>query len=196
MELKNLIAAYKVANDNTREVLRALHPKVDFEGELKKKSPVTERIITFNDACCELGNDHPFVDQFVKINNNFLERINKHYCADVIAYLKLRIICAALNDGWEAKFTDDEVRWFPWHCLMTEEEYLSLVKRDKCNYSMIYTDNYNTSSRCFVCYDAHKTSSVMTSRVSSHLCFKSYELAQYAGDMFIELYADLNLIRK
>ncbi len=196
MELKNIIAAYKVANDNTREVLRALHPEVDFEDELKKKPPVTERIMTFDDACLELGNDHPFVDQFMKINNNFLERINKHYCADVIAYLKLRIICAALNEDWEAKFTDDEVRWFPWHCITTEKEYFSIVKRDEYNYSMIYTDNYNTPFRCFVCYDAHKTSSGMTSRVNSHLCFKSYELAKYAGEMFIELYADLNLIRK
>ena len=57
------------------------------------KKPVTERIKTFEDACKELGN-HPFVKEYALINpfTNF-------YSKDLIAYLKLRIITAALNEA-------------------------------------------------------------------------------------------------
>ena len=69
------------------------------------KKPITERIKTFKDACKELGN-HPFVKEYALINP-----FTNCYSSDLVAYLKLRIIVAALNEGWEPKFTEDEYRY-------------------------------------------------------------------------------------
>lgn len=71
-----------------------------------KPKDVTERIKTFEDACKELGNEHPFVRTYNEYARNMSEE-NKND-VDVIAYLKLRIIVAALNEGWKPKFTEDE----------------------------------------------------------------------------------------
>lgn len=67
----------------------------------KDNRPVTERIKTFEDACKELGEEHPFVvayDAWI-MNEEFDDQL------DIIAYLKLRIIAAALNEGWKPQFT-------------------------------------------------------------------------------------------
>ncbi len=197
MEHKNFIAAYKVANDNTREVLRKLYPEVDFEGGLKAEQkdnrPVTERIKTFEDACRELGDNHPFVLQYNTLRDNGANGVD---CADVAAYLKLRIVCAALNEGWEPQFTEDEVRWYPWHCLWTDEELAEMTEQNKSECAMIPTDAYKTNYCGFGCAYSSLVPSYTRTSVGSRLCFNSRELALYAGRQFIELYADFNLIRK
>lgn len=197
MEHKNFIAAYKVANDNTREVLRTLYPEVDFEGGLKAEQkdnrPVTERIKTFDDACRELGDNHPFVLQYNALRDNGANSVDY---VDVVACLKLRIIAAALNEGWEPSFTESEVRWYPWHTLWTKEELANMIEQNKRECAMTSTDDYKTDYCGFGCTTTYFVPSSTNSRVSSRLCFKSHELALYAGRQFIELYADFNLIRK
>ena len=64
--------------------------------------PVTERVKTFEDACNELGPKHPFVLQY-KFNYNEEDGWSDNAdTRDFSAYLKLRIITAALNGGWFA----------------------------------------------------------------------------------------------
>ena len=81
------------------------------------KRPVTERIKTFEDAVLATGMTLPFDD-------NQLSYLPK----DVVAYMKLGIIAAALNGLTEdtidefPKFTDDEYRYYPWFYLYTQEE--------------------------------------------------------------------------
>lgn len=79
-----------------------------------KPKDVTERIKTFEDACAELGDKHPFVIQYKKLYDCFLNDTAMNNSHDIIAFLKLRIITAALNEGWEPQFTDDEYRYYPW----------------------------------------------------------------------------------
>ncbi|UWG05573.1 MAG: hypothetical protein [Bacteriophage sp.] len=67
--------------------------------QVKDNRPVTERIKTFEDACNELGEDHPFVRSYNSYASNIHED-NKND-TDILAYLKLRIITAALNEGWD-----------------------------------------------------------------------------------------------
>lgn len=91
---------------------------------MKAILPVNERIKTFDDALNELGNEHKLVYEYktllsVATREDFLAD-NLGY--DVVAYLKLRIIAAALNEGWEPQFTTDEYRWYPWFTFWTEEE--------------------------------------------------------------------------
>ena len=86
----NLEAAYKQADDNTKKLLTTLFGDAV---TTKDDRPVTERIKTFEDACKELGEEHPLVKEW---------NCWQGCCsADLAAYLKLRIICAALNEGWE-----------------------------------------------------------------------------------------------
>ena len=87
--------------------------------------PVTERIKTFTDACNALGDEHPLVKEYLRVadGNIILD--------DLYAYLKLRIIVAALNEGWEPKFTEDEYRYFPCFYFYTKEEYDKLDDEEK-----------------------------------------------------------------
>ena len=147
----------------------------------KDNRPVTERVKTFEDAVRELGDEHPLVREW---------HLGDGLSADLEAYLKLRIIAAALNEGWEPEFTTDEYRYFPWFVLYTEEEYNELsdeVKARVVQWSYSHADTYRGVAYVNAYYD----SSNAYSYVGSRLAFKNSDLAKYAGKQFIEIYADL-----
>lgn len=119
---------------------------------------VKVRIKTFEDACNELGENH----QYVRAYREWM-RISYAECEDVAAYMKLRIIAAALNKGWEPTFDKDEKRWYPWFT----------VKQGGLVFShAVYAGSYSYSSN------------------GVWLAFKSKELAEYAGKQFIDIYKD------
>ena len=101
------------------QVQNEMH-KVFGEDTFKPKD-IMERVKTFEDACRELGEEHPFVRSYNGYTNNIHE--NNKNDTDILAYLKLRIICAALNEGWEPQFTEDEWRYYPWFWLYTQKSY-------------------------------------------------------------------------
>jgi len=148
--------------------------------------PVTERIKTFEDACNALGNKHPFVMQFNYIKGN---RKTVNTFEDVVAYLKLRIIVAALNEGWEPKFTEDEYRYFPWFYFYTKEEYDKLDDEDKGR-CVLRSGVSAVSSGGFVGCSAASDASYSYTFSGSRLAFRTRELAAYAGRQFIEEWAD------
>ena len=76
----------------------------------EKPQNVMERVKTFEDACNELGNDHQTVIDYYALCDATCTK-------DILSYAKLRIIAAALNEGWKPKFTTDEYRYFPWFYL-------------------------------------------------------------------------------
>ena len=144
--------------------------------------PVTERIKTFHDAYCELGNEHPFVKSYEKYVNTASGEE-----AEVIAYLKLRIVSAALNEGWEPQFAEDEHHWYPWFILWDKEGM-----KDKCDVEKIekklwpFGRNLNKTSNCGLLY----INSVVHSNLPTSLAVKSEELAAYFGKQFIEIWSD------
>lgn len=145
--------------------------------------PVTERIKTFTDACNAIGDEHPLVKEYLRVadGNIILD--------DLYAYLKLRIIVAALNEGWEPKFEKGEYRYFPWFYLYTKEQYDELDDEEKWR-CVLRSGNFTYSFYGFVfCYASGDSSSSSTS-VGSRLTFRSRELAAYAGRQFIEEWAD------
>lgn len=148
--------------------------------------PVTERIKTFEDACNALGNKHPFVMQFNYIKGN---RKTVNTFEDVVAYLKLRIIVAALNEGWEPKFTEDEYRYFPWFYFYTKEEYDKLDDEEKGR-CVLRSGGYTSSSSGFVFCYALNDASYSSTYGGSRLAFRTRELAAYAGRQFTEEWAD------
>lgn len=193
MEIKkeNVLAAYETARetgaDSTMKVLEALFGEDTF-----KPKDVTERIKTFEDACRELGMEHPFVAAYNAwiMNEEFDDQL------DILAYLKLRIICAALNDGWEPKFTEDEVRWFPWFWLYTAQEIEDMDEQEKQERHLISTGDYETGYAGFAFANSNHTPSNSLTYFGSRLCLKSEALAVYCGKQFIDLWADFNLVRR
>ena len=147
---------------------------------------ITERIKTFDDACNALGDEHPLVTQYRLTAAAYK---GDPMTEDFIAYLKLRIIVAALNEGWEPKFTEDEYRYFPWFYFYTKEEYDKLDDEEK-GLCVLRSGGYAHSSYGFVCCYAIYDASCSGGHGGSRLAFRTRELAAYAGRQFIEEWAD------
>ena len=161
------------------------------EAELPlKNKDVTERIKTFEDAYNELGSNHPFCKAWDSIyqgnENDGCEDIK-----DVIAYHKLRIIIAALNEGWKPEFTQDEQRYYPYYCFYTKERYEILSDEEKEKFCAVGSvHNYANAYYGLVCTDENYAFSNSHTCHGSLLVFKSLKLAQYAGKQFIDIYKD------
>ena len=152
-------------------------PKVD-------NRQVTERIKTFEDAREALGDEHPLVKEYWGVVN-----VDLDITQDLIAYLKLRIIVAALNEGWEPKFEKGEYRYYPWFYLYTKEQYDELDDKGKGRCVLRSGDNTYSSYGFVVCNADNDASHSSTSR-GSRLAFRTRELAVYAGKQFTEEWAD------
>lgn len=143
--------------------------------------PITERIKTFNDAYNELGDEHPLICQY---RDTYLKYSGNRMTNDLIAYLKLRIIVAALNEGWEPKFTEDEYRYFPWFHLYTKDEHNELDNNEK-KYCALYSNN----TYLVLCHVNIGTLN-WYSNFSPRFAFRTRELAIYAGKQFVKEYLD------
>lgn len=187
MEIKkeNAIAAYNAADENTKQVLLSLLPEL--EEEIKPKD-ITERVKTFEDACRELGVGHPFVCAYYCFDD--IDECNN----DIAAFLKLRIICAALNEGWEPQFAEN--RWYPCFSLWTEKELSEKSSEWIADRHIISLGDYSEDYAGFACAGPNNAPSFAFANIGSRLCLKSAALATYCGKQFINLWADFNLIRK
>ena len=125
-----------------------------------KPKDITERIKTFEDACEELGEEH----QYVKAYREWM-RVSFAECEDVTAYLKLRIIVAALNEGWQPTFDNKESRYYPCFCV-----------------SKIGFVYYN--------YNVFRTSSTTSFHPQARLTLKTEKLAVYCGKQFEDIWAE------
>ena len=197
MEIKkeNVVNAYMAGDNSVKEMLRAMFPDIEFEADKKTENRyITERVKTFEDACRELGGEHQFVMAF----DSYLDNVHDAHIqdADIIAYLKLRIICAALNEGWEPRFTEDEWRWYSWFFLLTSEELDEKNEEWKQARHLISTGDFHTGYAGFAFARSVNAPSAAVASVGSRLCLKNEALADYCGKQFIELWADFNLIRR
>ena len=150
----------------------------------EKPQNVMERIKTFEDAVAELSNRAMNGDKYAgklldewKISSQFGSK-------DLLAYLKLRIITSALNEGWEPKFIPGEYRWAPYFLLYTKEEIEKMNAETRARVVL-----RSAVSFAYANYDSVRASAY----IESLLAFKSKELAEYAGKQFTEIYADFIL---
>jgi hypothetical protein len=94
---------------------------------------------------------------------------NEGLDADEIAYRKLKLIVKALNEGWIPDWSNsNETKYFPW---------FRMGSSSGSGFSFHVCDYWGT--------DSH---------VGSRLCFKSRELAEYAGKQFTEIYKEFMTI--
>ena len=90
------------------------------------------------------------------------------FTTDVIVYCKIRTITKALNEGWKPNWKDEnQKKWVPWFATLSPSGFAFLDSFFNC------------------------TSPI--AGYASRPCFKSEELAKYAGEQFIELYKDFIL---
>lgn len=159
--------------------------------------PITERVKDFGDAVTLLGDDHPFVRQYdaaILGNEDIYE--SDRDMADLVAYYRLRIITAALNEGWEPKFTEGEWRYYPWYTLYTQAEWEELPEAVKKGGVLFGGGAGSGAAAGFAYASSSCAPSGACAYFGSRLCFRTEALAKYAGRQFAALYADFYLIRK
>ena len=157
----------------------------------KDNRPVTERIKTFEDACNELGEDHPMVSVYDALvtRANGEQSLAEWMGKDVVAFLKLRIITEALNEGWHPKFTEDEYRYYPWFYIYTKEEYDNFSEEEKRRCVGRANNNANADGGLVYAGAGH-ASSYSYADHGARLAFSNRDLAEYAGRQFIDIWAD------
>lgn len=156
--------------------------------EEKDNRPVTERIKTFEDACNELGEENVLVQAYRTAEFNTSG--NQNDVSDVVAYLKLRVIAEALNEGWEPQFTTDEYRWYPWFYLYTQEE-IDKMDEEKKKKLWLFGGSSSHGSASGLAYAFSDLAwSHSFSDLATRLAVKSEALAKYFGQQFIDIWSD------
>lgn len=171
VKVEDIKRAFDEANDNVRNCILNLFPQI------REALPVTDRVKTFEDACREVCIDPSMY--FIRCENE---------PADVIAYMKLRVICKALNEGWTPRFVKGEYRYFPYFRIYSSEEIRQMSEEEKS--SVVFRSNSSAYAYGGVAYACAYSDSVYAANVGSRLAFKTEELAEYAGKQFLSLYAD------
>ena len=160
--------------------------------EANEPKEVTERIKTLYDAQCELAQWAERGDCEAK---QLIEEYNsvqtEETSDDIVAYLQLRIITAALNEGWKPQFKEDENRWFPYFILWSKDEIDNMSDEEKDNKQLLlWGGNANTGASCGSSYSySIRGWATANAYIGSRLALKTEALATYAGRQFASVYA-------
>ncbi|WP_289763500.1 hypothetical protein [uncultured Duncaniella sp.] len=186
LDRETLVAVYNNSNAIGRKTI-----KEQLGEKFSEILPITNRVKTLKDAMEELGEEHEAVKVYRSMEWNLRDTM-----PDIKAYLQLRIITAALNEGWEPQFIDGEYRWYTWYELHTKEEIDRMDEKEKKRLVLLDGRAY-ASSCCGLRFSTSRNaSSYSFSSFGSHLVFKSQELAEYASKQFIKIYADFCFLPK
>lgn len=143
-----------------------------------------EVIRTFEDAVQATGMTFPIDERTMSLLG-----------ADVVAYMKLRVIVAAINGLSETtldqfpRFTTDEYRYYPWFYLYTQEEIDAMSEEDRRRVVGRASSYAGALGGC-VYASAYDASSVSYAVSGARLAFKTRKSAEYAGRQFAEEWAD------
>ena len=149
------IKAHDEASIKGKTLLENLFGKRVFQKDIK------ERIKTFDDVIRELGDDPEEFKNAISIMEE----------PDEIAYVKLKLIAKALNEGWTPDWSNGE--WDKWHPWFKMDDSSSAGRFSFC----VADDRFSNSG------------------VGSRLCFKSKDLATYAGTQFLDIYKDFFTVK-
>ena len=149
-----------------------------------------ERIKTFDDALQELNTKALSGDETAAILlADYESNADNIKNPQILAYMRLAIIAYALNEGWEPKFTTDEYRYYPWFCLYTQKEIDEMDEEDKGR--VLGRSSYSAFAGAGVaCSVTVYASAVSYTHYGGRLCFKTRDLAEYAGKQFLDIWAE------
>ena len=154
--------------------------------EVRDTRPVTERIKTLDDAIKELGKNHRLVKEWRMVGNTAI------LSRDILAYMKLRIITLALNEGWEPCFDGtDEYRWYAWFDIVSAKKLadMSEDERKEQNILPLVGASAASGSRAGLgCVYSDGAWSTTSAARGVRLAYRTEELAQYSGEQFKELW--------
>lgn len=145
----------------------------------KDELPVTERIKTFEDACKEVGIDA----------EKWLEE-HKDDDVNLLAFLKIRIIVEALNEGWKPKFDGEEYRYAPYFYYYTKEDVDNMDEDEKSRLLSVGGSAYFGSICGLSASYAALGFSYSDANIGARLALKSRDLALYCGNQFYEIWID------
>lgn len=181
IQKENVLNAYQHATEEQKALLENMFGKDVF-----KPKDIIERVKTFEDACEELGEDH----QYVKAYREWM-RISYAECKDITAYLKLRIICAALNDGWKPKYDGYEGHHYTMFYMYTKKEYGELKGDKKKRIRVFGIPNRFASEHDGNVYAIPSSAKAFSNIYTGYmLTLKTEELANYCAEQFIDIWSD------
>lgn len=189
---EQLVALYRTGGDEARKAI-----KEALGDEFSELIPVTKRVQTLDDAVRELGDDQPAVKAWRSIKYGYSVSEKDPDTADIMAYVTLRVITEALNEGWKPQFTEGERRWYAWYDFLTKEEVEGMSDEEKEERRVVGRASHNAVASGGLVYSfASNVSSYSYAGFGSRLAFKNEELAEYAAKQFGDIYADFCFIPK
>ena len=145
---------------------------------------VFERIKTFDDALAALPAEHPMV-----LNWNAMRGLEDKFAPNMVAYAKLCVIAAALNDGWELRWGSDQVYHYPWFYIYSKAEVETMMQ-DRKDKLVLLGGLARHGSLCGLGYvSSNNAWSIAYAGIGSRLAFRSKELAVYCAEQFIDIWA-------
>ena len=189
---EQLVALYRTGGDEARKAI-----KEALGDEFSELIPVTKRVQTLDDAVRELGDDQPAVKAWRSIKYGYSVSEKDPDTADIMAYVTLRVITEALNEGWKPQFTEGERRWYAWYDFLTKEEVEGMSDEEKEERRVVGRASNNAYANGGLVYShAYSVSTLSDTGSGSRLAFKNEELAEYAAKQFGDIYADFCFIPK
>lgn len=176
---EEVIQAYGTSDEKGRKMLEGLFGKEVFTAS------IMDRVKTFEDACSILGDDHPYVCQY-----NFIASELDSVSPDVEAYMKLRIITAALNEGWEPVFDGKQYHYEVWLDVYTKKQWEQLSEETRKSGVLFGGLAHYGADAGFVYASSDLSPSFTSAYLGSRLCYKNREIALYSGKQFIDIWAD------
>ena len=177
---ENILNAYQQATEEQKKLLENMFGK-----DMFKPKDIRDRIKTFNDAYHELGDKH----ELVRAYNNLI--VSNCMSKDIIAYAKLIIIAEALNEGWKPTFDDGEHRYYPMIYIYTKEDYEELSENKKKELIVVGNSKIKLNENCGDIYALGVcTLSYSVFSNSYHLALRTWELSEYCGKQFIDIWAE------
>lgn len=164
--MKNL----ELSEDNARALYRAGNEKTKqalevLFGEKLFTTKITDRVKTIQDVVSLTSPTHY---ELCFIAENGVGKSSNRLCG-AMNYFIAELIAEALNEGWEPDWSNrNQVKYVPYF-------------------------EYNKTGFAFVFSDCAYWTTDTT--VGSRLCFKSSDLAIYAGKQFTDIYNDFFLIK-
>ena len=153
--------------------------------------PVTERIKTFGDALRELEKRAKSNEGIALMPADFESNECNIKTKGTLAYMKLCIIAAALNEGWEPPLTINKIRYYPGFFIYTQDEIDNMDEEEKK--SLVLCGGPAYLGKLFGLGYSHPyiNSTYDFAALPARLYVKSEELADYFGKQFIDIWADL-----
>ena len=145
---------------------------------------ITERVKTLEDAVEILGHGNPLVAELNAIRGVFPTMLTGAVSGDLLAYLELRIITAALNEGWSPTFCEEEMRYYPFYVFYRKEEVEQMDENKKKELGLFFGDALSGLAVAFSVY----AWSDSVSGLGPRLAYKSRDLTIYSVKQFPELW--------